>query len=275
MKIREFSCELRSISSSRETLIRTLLLRRKSQLLLALLFFYHVGYCQQEEIRVLFVGNSYTYFFNLPQTVSLMAEAKGVTLTARQSTAGGATWQEHWEGEKSLKTRDLIADGDWDYVVLQNHSLSAFNRWGDFMEYGQRLAKLVRSSGAEPVLYATWAREFDPLMQDSITLAYQTLAESIDAAVVPVGPVWSEVRKNRPDLKLFVPDQSHPSNIGTYLIGCVFTAYFTGKPAHGIPPRLTTTDKDGEKLYIAILDQKDAQFLHRTVDNFDFSPYTK
>ena len=113
------------------------------------------------------------------------------------------------------------------------------------------------------------------MMQDSITLAYQTLGKAIGVPVVPVGPVWQEVRRHRPDLKLFVPDQSHPSNIGTYLIGCIFTTFFTGKPALGIPERLTTVDRDGEKLYISILDQKDAQYLQRAVDNFDFTPYTQ
>ena len=119
---------------------------RRGILICVILFFSQAGYSQESsEIKVLFLGNSYTYFFNLPQTVSLMAEAQGADLVTRQSTAGGATWQEHWEGAKSLKSREIISEGNWDYVVLQNHSMSAFNRGEEFMDYGKRFADRVRS----------------------------------------------------------------------------------------------------------------------------------
>lgn len=219
-----------------------------------------------DTLRVLFVGNSYTYFWNLPQTVEAMAAEAGFPLIARQSTAGGANWQEHWDGEKNLVSRSRITEGSWDIVILQNHSLSTLRRAEAFTEYGNKFINLVRENGAEPLLYLTWAREFNPLMQDQVTSGYQALGKSADVPVVAVGEVWEKVRNLRPDLKLYDPDGSHPSSTGTYLIACVFYRALTGNAASDLPKRITTTDRNGEKLYLHILSEGDARFLQQAAD---------
>jgi len=77
----------------------------------------------QEQKRILFVGNSYTYQWSLPQTVEDMARKKGQDLFIQHSTAGGVHWGHHWRSERGLTTRQMIKDGDYDIVILQNHSL--------------------------------------------------------------------------------------------------------------------------------------------------------
>ena len=52
--------------------------------------------------NVLFVGNSYTYFWNLPQQVSALAESEGISIYATsQSTSGGTNWGQHWRVKES------------------------------------------------------------------------------------------------------------------------------------------------------------------------------
>lgn len=218
--------------------------------------------------NVLFVGNSYTYFWNLPQTVSAMAASQGQVIVARKSTVGGAFWKEHWEGNRGLKTRDLIINGDWDIVVLQNQSLSTLNNQKDFMEYGKKLINLVKETGAKPLLYITWAREFNPLMQKTITATYKKLAATAGIDYAPVGPDWQKVRQLRPDLQLFDPDGSHPSPIGTYLIASVLYHTITGKPTAPIPERLVIKDKNGEDLYLSIMTKGNADFIQQVVDEY-------
>ena len=72
---------------------------------------------------VLFVGNSYTNAGNLPRVVAAMAESRGVALTCQKSTAGGATLENHWKGEKNLKSVRKIAGGAFDIIVFQEQSL--------------------------------------------------------------------------------------------------------------------------------------------------------
>ena len=227
-----------------------------------------------DSLRILFVGNSFTYFWNLPQVVSAMAHTQGKALVTRQSTVGGSKLEQHWKEERNTRTQELIKQGGWDYVVFNNHSMSSIETPESFFEYGEKFALRAREYGAEPVFYMTWAYHSNPLMLEPVAKAYRQLARSVDADAVPVGEVLQEVRKLRPDFDLF-HDDKHPSPEGTYLIGLTFYKYFSGASVSDIPPRLTTTDKDGEKLYLSILLPEDAAFLKQVVDQFEFKTAQK
>ena len=46
--------------------------------------------------KILFIGNSFTFYWNLPSLVESMAKEKGISLDIYQSTAGSATLKDHW-----------------------------------------------------------------------------------------------------------------------------------------------------------------------------------
>ena len=213
--------------------------------------------------KVLFVGNSYTYYWNLPQNVHLMAEDQGIDLETFQSTAGGSKWSQHYKGQRGLKTLEKIQSGGFDIVVLQNHSKSTIDYPDSLMHYGQLLAKKIRNSGAQPMLYMTWSREWDPFMIKTIKEKYVELGEIINAPVAPVGLAFDMALKMRSDLDLYAPDGSHQSTTGTYLASCVFYSMLTGLSPVGISPRLITEDADCEKLYINIQSPEDALFCQK------------
>ena len=235
---------------------------------LILLLYFTAG-AQQDTTRILFVGNSFTYYYNLPQVVSAMALSQNIILETRQSTVGGSNLEQHWKGEKGTVTRKLIEENDWDYVVFNNHSLSAIDTPESFMEYSKKFVDLVRQRGAEPVFMMTWAYKSNPLMQTRITEMYQRLCEETRTDYVPCGPLFAAARQWRPDLELF-SDDKHPSSNGTYMLGLAFYKYFTGKSTLNIPPRLTTKDLHGEKLYLIFMSAGNADFLQQLVDEFEF-----
>lgn len=224
---------------------------------------------ENKPIRVLFVGNSFTYFFNLPQVVTAMAKSQGVEIITRQSTVGGSNLEQHWKEQKGTRTRKLLDSLEWDYVVLNNHSLSTIETPDDFMEYGEKFVKLIRSKGAEPIFMQTWAYKSNPMIIDSIVEGYKQLTDKIKTLFVPCGELFKQARYWRPDLELF-HDDKHPSSNGTYLLGLAFYKFFTGKSTTDIPIRLTTQDQDGEKLYLIFMTQENADFLQHLVDEFDF-----
>lgn len=215
---------------------------------------------------VLFVGNSYTYFWNLPQQVALLAEAGKVELKTRQSTVGGINLGTHWRGERGLESRALIASGQFDAVVIQDLSTRPVEDPDSTLHFGRLFGELIRQNGAKPYVYLTWAREYNPLMQEKLTETYTQLANDIGGILVPVGPAWELARSLRPDLPLYDPDGSHPSALGTYLTACVFYGVLTGKSPVGLPNRLLTQDKDGEKLYLNISSPEDALFLQQIAE---------
>lgn len=216
--------------------------------------------------KILFVGNSYTYFWNLPQVTAAMMKAQKQAFTTQQSTAGGAHWGHHWRNERGLQTKRKIQEGDYDIIVLQNHSRSTIDRPDSLMHFGGLFDQMIKKSGAETYLYMTWARSWDPYMQAPIKAKYMELAEKIGATIVPVGPAWERARSLRPDLEFYDPDGSHPSALGTYLTACVFYGVLTGESPIGLPTRLTRKDEDGEFLFLNIQTQETAIFCQKVAD---------
>src|SRR5262245_46359593 len=69
-------------------------------------------------LRVLFVGNSYTYENNLPFVFKALADPLR-RVEVSMVAAGGATLRRHIDAGKVLKT---IGSGDFDVIVAQEQS---------------------------------------------------------------------------------------------------------------------------------------------------------
>lgn len=110
---------------------------------------------ESKKKRVLFVGNSFTYMWNMPQMVEAMAIAEGVDLSTAQSTVGGSNFKQHWKREKNTKTQDLLENQRWDYVVLQGYSSGTIDNHESFDAYGSKLIELIKDNEAEPLLFMT------------------------------------------------------------------------------------------------------------------------
>jgi hypothetical protein len=234
-----------------------------------ILFFSVAITAQKKAIKVLFVGNSFTYYNNLPQVVSAMAKSQDLIIDTRHSTAGGASLQDHWKRQKGTQTRKMIKDENWDYVVFNNHSLSTINAPKTFLKFSKKFANLVRKKGAEPVFMMTWAYKSNPLMLPTIVKMYKELSELTNSDYVPCGPLFANSMKYRPNLELF-HDDKHPSPNGTYLLGLAFYKYFTGQNTAKIPNNVVSKDRNGQDFYLIFTQQKDADFLQQIVDEFPF-----
>jgi len=218
----------------------------------------------KDTLRVLFVGNSYTYFENLPQVVSVLSEQTGTVLITEKITIGGAKLSEHWRGARGLNTREKIRNGDYDIVVLQEWSLGTVNERDSAVYYLGLFSKLARETGAKPYYYLTWGREKVPQQQEPISRVYRETAALNVATVVPAGEAWARARELRPDFDLFNPDGTHPSELGTYLTACVFVVTITGELPGTIPGTVSIRDSRGEDVILMMIDPLDVEFC-RTV----------
>ena len=220
----------------------------------------------QDTLKVLFVGNSYTYFWNLPQVVEAMAESRNFPLITRQSTAGGANLGHHSRGARNLNTVSMVDSGDWDHVILQDHSLRAIQAPDSLHYYVNWWNQRIQNSGDTTHLYMTWARNFNPLMILTIAEEYESVGNDLSIPVVPIGRIWDSAKRLRPEIDLYDPDGSHPSPLGTYLTACAFFSHLSGQSSVGFPARLVSTDQNGEKLYLTIVPPSDAAFCQDVVE---------
>src|SRR5690348_15112775 len=86
-------------------------------------------------LRVLFVGNSYTIYNDLPWVTSQLSLSSDVDrpLEVKSISLMGATLKEHWDDGFALKA--IRDDGPWDYVVLQGQSLMPLADPEELREY--------------------------------------------------------------------------------------------------------------------------------------------
>ncbi len=225
------------------------LARRSALLCLALgwsLFAQTEPKAAAKPIRVLFIGNSYTYFNNLPKLIESIAESQkdGPRIETSVSLKGGMSLKWHWENGKAV---EAVRRGGWDFVVLQEHSLlgkavpSGSEPKVDgpdaYFEFAQKFDAEIKNVGAKTILYATWARDGFLELQRRLDDAFTRLAQKIDASIVPAGLAWTVSRIEAPSIKLHMPDRSHPTMAGSYLNALIFYQCLTGR-APGNPPSM-------------------------------------
>jgi hypothetical protein len=192
-------------------------------------------------LQVLFIGNSFTFFNNLPDMVAGIAASlpKGPAIRPVMFASGGMTLQWYWAAGKATAAIDERA---WDYVVLQEQSaLGAGTEVGDgglsppglFHESVRKFVPRIRARGATPLLLMTWARRSRPTDQTLLSDAYNSIGQELGVTVAPAGTAWEEAQRVYPQLVLHVADGSHPNPAGTYLTACVLYATITGRDPRG------------------------------------------
>ena len=79
-----------------------------------------------DSLKVLYLGNSHTFYNDLPQLTHDLAISNGDTIIFESNTPGGCTFGHPDNGHLyNAVSLDLINSTDWDYVILQEHSLFA------------------------------------------------------------------------------------------------------------------------------------------------------
>ncbi|OKH56108.1 hypothetical protein NIES2130_25615 [Scytonema sp. HK-05] len=220
----------------------------------------------EQPLRVLFIGNSYTYVNDLPWLTQQLSVSAGETRTLETDmvTVGGATLKSHWERGEALRR---IQNERWDYVVLQEQSTLPITHPKVMYQYARLFDTQIKRVNARTVFYLTWARQNRPETQQILTDSYTRIARELRAKVAPVGLAWQKVQEENPKLDLYYPDQSHPSPIGSYVAACVFYATFYQKSPVGLSYRIYDTQfgtpQEGKTLELESLTQIDAAIVQR------------
>ncbi|MBQ7310929.1 MAG: hypothetical protein IJW88_05315 [Alistipes sp.] len=216
----------------------------------------------QDTLRMLFIGNSYTYYHTYPAIFKEIAWHEGHYADCNIFISGGYTMKAHLANPHSMEQVDK---GGYDYVMLQDQSiLPTLNGTADDAGSAEQMVKMVSrvresSPEAKVLLEITWGRKFGsnnfgkyeqyiekyPHFYSSYDAMQQRLidvmtaeAEQNSALLNPVGLAWQFVMHERPDINLYHTDNHHQSYAGSYLAAAVayLTIYqqpFGNAPANG------------------------------------------
>lgn len=174
-------------------------------------------------MKILMLGNSFTYFNEMDQILARLLDAEVVA-----HTRGGAYLAEQLDEttEMGIRTAKALAEEQWDYVVLQEYSNGPILEAEQFYHSVEALCEKIRKNGATPLLYATWAYHADaPKMADvgmnrdemfdALYDAYHKAAKDNDALIADVGEAF---RKVSATTELYdEQDRYHPNLEGSTL----------------------------------------------------------
>ncbi|MBN8658574.1 MAG: hypothetical protein J0M11_22755 [Anaerolineae bacterium] len=199
-----------------------------------------------ECLRILFVGNSYTFTNDLPNTFANLARSSGHPVEVAMLAEGGVGFVEHLSSPQFSST---LTSSAWDYVVLQEQSqipsIKA-SRTQSMYPAARELVRQIRSISAEPIFFETWAHRGGfpenglftyEGMQYEINQGYARIASELNVRLAPVGLAWFRALQANPDLQLWLEDGSHPAEQGTYLAACVFYVTFFKESPVGLSYR--------------------------------------
>lgn len=198
----------------------------------------------QDGVRVLLIGNSFTYFHDCDTMLIRIGRSQGVKICLGEYLKGGQTFGQHLN---LPSTGEAIAAGSYKVAFIQDQSVNAavYARDGrkDVLRNTRALKEriLQASPDCRIILERTWsyngsdaggfgtAEELDKYLAKGT----KAIARKARLELSPIGDAFNLVRGERPEVNLFEPDDKHQSAVGSYLKCCVNWLILSGKPFSG------------------------------------------
>lgn len=184
--------------------------------------------------KILFLGNSFTYYYDLPEQVEKLSGGK---LICHSITRGGAYLNAYKapSDELRIKLDELLAENEYDGVVLQEQSLNAVVNFEDYLSSVKHIKALVGK--AKILIYQTWSYACGSSLLESTGMSYAQMTDKLEAAarraaqetdgdVIAVGRAFADIVYSGADIELYDADGLHPSEAGSRLAAKLFVEYF-------------------------------------------------
>ncbi|MCR4812563.1 MAG: T9SS type A sorting domain-containing protein [Bacteroidales bacterium] len=236
----------------------------KKHILVALLLLSALQPSAQE--RVLFVGNSLTYYNDMPQLFAGIANDKGYRVEVDSYTVGGTGLAEMLASGEVLR---LIESDRWDKLVLQpgtgessggsihtDSSAWVVRRLVDALHAVNPDAKVCLYEISNGVTPGDGSGDYDYYLytQQRILDTVTKMARLAEVPLAPAGECFREHYATRHDLMLHsVFNDIHPNLAGSYLVACAIFETLYEVPV--VPCG-----------YYGNLDQEQAEYLQQIAD---------
>lgn len=206
-------------------------------------------------IKVLFIGNSLTYYNDMPELFENLCILDGKIVDAERLTYAGQNIAMMKDDETMWSEIDTkLTSRAWDVVVFQTdrNGVVMEEYFPDYplkvYEAAKELTEKIRDAGAIPVIYSTFgvnkgSLTFQDHTKENITsvelsnlvIAYDAaVAQKLNCKVVYAGATFNSVLSSNPEINLFHTDERHPSLAGSVLIACDFYTVLFGQSPENI-----------------------------------------
>lgn len=215
-----------------------------------LTLFFCVATAGAQQLNVLFIGNSYTHYNNMPKIFEHLAKSKGKNVYADSLAVSNSTLKLHTERASTWKK---IKSRNWDVVFIQGFSRELAQDSAviatETLPYAKMIIDSVQkySPCSSIYFYMTWGyadgyavEEYNDTyekMQENVKRGYFQMSRAFHFPIAPVGMVWQQMRQLHPEINLYVTDKEHPNPSGSFVAACTFYAsIFKESPVGGTAP---------------------------------------
>lgn len=220
----------------------------------------------KETVKILFVGNSSTYYSGTPIVFEGLCRAAGLNVKVYYCTYGSSNLGQFADPNHDYgKTlRNKLNTGKYDYVVLQDAAGSSLNATDSSVA---TILELIKANGATPVLYMRYSTSIEGTYK--YVQIYGQVGSKYKIKVMPSAQAFAYSLKDYPSINLYADDGGHHSHAGSYLAACTWLySLFNVSPVGN--KYIATLDKStAEKLQnIAVKGCDDPDKMFATEDTF-------
>jgi len=177
-------------------------------------------------MKVLFLGNSHTYFHDMPALFARFVRMS----TGREVEVVMLAYSERnlaWHLAEYFPLRFNLMYGGYDYCVIQQ-AAHPYPPVETTMRDTAAIIDMCRRCSVTPIVFMTWAEKRFPEHQQIMIDTCAAVAQENQALLAPIGKIWQDVLQ-RGDIELFYSDGEHAGTYGDFLIAACLCGLLTGK----------------------------------------------
>ena len=204
------------------------------------------------KVKVLFIGNSYTYYNWSSYMLKEIAWKEGLDVEVSLSAHSGFTIEKHLSHGV---TTAFVNAGGYDYAIVQEYNdrvavvganLAKGSLGTEASKYVEDMKTMLSNIKAQspsvvPLIEMSWGTKNGvgslinknwtdyATMQGYVTEGTRYMASEASVNYTLLGEAWRKVRTERPSLEMYHTDLHHPSYAGSYLKACVNYLTLSGK----------------------------------------------
>ena len=222
--------------------------------------------------RILFIGNSFTFYWNLPSLVEKMSIERGLNWDISHFTVPAATLKILWNNP-DLKS--ILESETFDHVIIQEHSTNILtNANGNSEFYFGQITSLIPDS-TQIHFFSTWM--YPSMEQYNINNEEYPIEETIKqiiegttTKIIPIGRAFKLFQSKYPQFNLLMEDDKHPNPNGSYLASCVIFSHLSAESSLNLSKRYKGIDNKGVDIYYSIVEDEVLPFLQQISDEVIF-----
>lgn len=235
----------------------------------------------QKTYKILFVGNSHTYYNDMPKMFKGLCDADKINCEVTSITSPGYKLSQFADKTNMYGSQvyQALTNNTWDYVVLQENRAVLVEKEEEAEAAVNTLYTLIHNAGAKMVIYATQPNNIgstfkvnslslflsDFQIEQILTRNNFKIADEYDGLVAASGTNFMRVMQDYPKITMYKTDNLHPSVTGSYLAACtIYNTIFDRSPYGN--KYLPNSEYDKDNL-ISKVSMKNALIMQKIADS--------